>query len=45
MRHPRNEVSADARYIAGRVVSTLWIIGVSIPIVAALLLLLASAIK
>ena len=34
----RNEVSADARYIAGRIVSNMWIIGVGLPVVAALLL-------
>ena len=34
----RNEVSADARYIASRIVTTMWIIGVGLPIVAALLL-------
>jgi hypothetical protein len=34
----RNEVSADARYIAGRIVSTMWFIGVGLPVVAALLI-------
>jgi len=34
----RNEVSADARYIARRIVSNMWVIGVGLPVVAALLL-------
>jgi hypothetical protein len=34
----RNEVSADARFIAARIVSNMWIIGVGLPIVAALLI-------
>jgi hypothetical protein len=34
----RNEVSADARYIARRIVTNMWIIGVGLPIVAALLI-------
>jgi hypothetical protein len=34
---PRNEISADARYMADRIVSNLWIIGVGLPLVAGLL--------
>ncbi len=34
---PRNEITADARYIADRIVSNLWIICVGLPIVAGLL--------
>lgn len=34
----RNEVSADARFIAGRIVTNMWIIGVGLPVVAALLI-------
>jgi hypothetical protein len=33
---PRNEISADARYMADRIVSNLWIIGVGLPLVAGL---------
>lgn len=35
---PRTEVSADAMHIAGRIVTTLWIIFVLLPIVAGLLI-------
>ena len=35
--HPRTEVSADARYIAGHIVKHLWIIFVALPFVLALL--------
>jgi len=34
---PRTEVSADARYIAGRVVTALWVIFVLVPFVLAIL--------
>lgn len=36
----RNEVSADARYVAGHIVTHLWIIGVVVPVVAGLLFVL-----
>lgn len=36
----RNEVSADARHIAGHIVTHLWIIGVVVPVVAGLLFVL-----
>jgi hypothetical protein len=36
----RNEISADARYMADRIVRNMWIIGVGLPIVASLLLIL-----
>jgi hypothetical protein len=35
----RNEVSADARYIASRIVSNMWIIGVFLPIIAVLIII------
>ena len=34
---PRNEVSADARHVAGRIVKHLWIIFVALPFVLAVL--------
>jgi len=43
--NPRTEVSADARYIASRIVKHLWIIFVLLPFVAALLLIVAGVIK
>jgi hypothetical protein len=36
----RTEVSADARYIAGRIIKHLWIIFVALPFVLAILFLL-----
>jgi RNA polymerase subunit RPABC4/transcription elongation factor Spt4 len=42
---PRTEVSADAKYISGRLVKHLWIIFVLLPLVAGLLLLAAGVIK
>jgi hypothetical protein len=41
----RNEVSADATYIAGRIVTHMWIIGVLVPVVAVLLVQLLAALK
>lgn len=41
----RNEVSADAVYIAGKIVSTMWIIGVGIPVLCGLLLIAITAMK
>lgn len=35
--YPRTEVSADARYIAGRIIKHLWIIFVALPFVLAIL--------
>lgn len=37
---PRNEVSADARYIAGRIVKNLWIIFVALPFVLGILIVI-----
>lgn len=34
----RNEVSADARHIASHIIKHMWIIGVGLPVVAALLI-------
>jgi hypothetical protein len=42
---PRSDVSADAKYIAGRIVKHLWILFVLLPIVAAILLAIIGAIK
>jgi hypothetical protein len=42
---PRTEVSADARYIAGRIVMHLWILFVLLPIIIGILLALAGVIK
>ncbi len=39
----RNEISADAVYVAGKIVSTMWIIGVGIPVVVGLVAGLALA--
>lgn len=36
----RNEVSADARFIAGRVITQLWIVFVGVPVVVGLLYVL-----
>ena len=36
----RTEVSADARYIAGRIVKHLWIIFVALPFVLGILILI-----
>ena len=38
--NPRNEVSADARYIAGCIVKNLWIIFVALPFVLGILILI-----
>jgi hypothetical protein len=43
--NPRTEVSADAKYIASRIVKHLWIIFVILPFVAAVLLMIAGVIK
>jgi len=43
--NPRTEVSADARYIATRIVTHLWIIFVLFPVVAVLLLLAAGVLR
>ncbi|HXB70975.1 MAG TPA: hypothetical protein VNY05_22260 [Candidatus Acidoferrales bacterium] len=43
--NPRTEVSADAKYIASRIVKHLWIIFVLLPFVAAVLLMVAGVIK
>jgi nitrate reductase NapE component len=43
--NPRTEVSADARYVAGRIVTHLWIIFVLFPVVAVLLLLAAGVLR
>jgi hypothetical protein len=40
---PRTEVSADAQYIAGRIVKHLWILFVLLPIIAVILLALFSS--
>jgi hypothetical protein len=37
--NPRTEVSADAKYIAGRIVSHLWILFILMPFIIGLLLL------
>src|SRR5271154_3953815 len=37
---PRTEVSADARYIAGRIVKHLWIIFVALPFVLGILIVI-----
>ncbi len=42
---PRTEISADAKHIAGRIVTHLWILFVLLPIVSVLLLLLVGAIR
>lgn len=42
---PRKEVSADGKYIAGRIVTHLWILFVLLPILAYALLWLSGAIK
>jgi len=34
---PRNEVSADAEYVSGRIVKHLWIIFVLLPVVLGIL--------
>lgn len=34
---PRSEISADARHIAGRIVTQMWIIFVVLPLVAGIL--------
>lgn len=41
----RNEVSADARYISGRIVKHLWVIFVLLPVVAGLLFVALSNMK
>jgi hypothetical protein len=41
----RNEVSADARYIAGRIITHLWVIIVMLPLAAAALYAMLSTIK
>jgi hypothetical protein len=42
---PRTEVSADARHIAGRIVTHLWILFALLPVVAVIMLALVGAIK
>jgi hypothetical protein len=42
---PRTEVSADARYIAGRIIKHLWIVFVLLPVIAVVILVLTGAIK
>jgi hypothetical protein len=42
---PRTEVSADAKHIAGRIVTHLWVIFVLFPFVIAILLAIAGVIK
>lgn len=42
---PRTEISADARHIAGRIVTHLWVIFVLFPFVIAILLGIAGVIK
>ena len=42
---PRTEISADAKHIASRVVTHLWILFVLLPVIAVILLALIGAIK
>jgi hypothetical protein len=42
---PRTEVSADAKHIAGQVVTHLWMIFVLLPFVVALLLVIVGVVK
>ena len=35
--NPRSEVSADAKYVAGRIVTHMWILGFILPVVFGLL--------
>jgi hypothetical protein len=42
---PRTEISADARHIAGRIVTHLWILFVLLPVIIGILLALAGVIK
>jgi hypothetical protein len=42
---PRTEVSADARHIANKIVTHLWILFVLLPFIIGLLLVLLGAIK
>jgi hypothetical protein len=43
--NPRTEVSADAKHIAGKIVTHLWILFVLLPIFASVLLWLFGVIK
>jgi hypothetical protein len=43
--NPRTEVSADAVYIASRIVKHLWIMFVLLPFVAAVVLIVAGVIR
>jgi hypothetical protein len=42
---PRTEVSADAKHIASRIVTHLWILFVLLPVIAVLLMALVGAIR
>jgi hypothetical protein len=42
---PKTEISADARYIAGRIIKHLWIVFVLLPVIAVVFLVLTGAIK
>jgi hypothetical protein len=42
---PRNEISADARYMADRIVTNLWIILVALPVILGLLFAAISSMK
>jgi hypothetical protein len=42
---PRTEISADAKYIAGRIVTHLWILCALLPIIIAVLLAIIGVIK
>lgn len=41
--NPRNEVSADAQYIAKRIVRTMWTIFVLLPVVIGIIFAIATA--
>jgi hypothetical protein len=42
---PRTEISADARYIAGKIIKHLWIVFVLLPVIAVVFLALIGVIK
>jgi hypothetical protein len=42
---PRTEVSADAKYIASKIVTHLWVLFVLLPLIVGLLLALVGVIK